>query len=123
MDSQIEIAIPGSNLNPDCSFCHELNLSSIEPPSIRMQTTPDVFEIWDQNLYGSESNMDHSYKRVNVRLVVQSRVVGIQDQNLHDSESNFDHIYEGGNLRPIVMRVVKIQDQNLYGSKSNIDHI
>ena len=48
-------------------------------------------------MYGSESNIDRFYKRVNVRSVVipQSSVVEVQDQNLHGSEPNIDQIYEG----------------------------
>ena len=120
-DSQIDIAIPCSNLNSDCSFHHEVNLSSIEPPFNRMQMIPGVLEIWDQNLYGSESNIDRFYKGGNMRLAVipQNRVVEVRDQNLHCSESNSDQIYKGGNRRLMVMpqsRIVRVQDQNVYCS-------
>ena len=54
MDSQIEIAILISNLNVDFSFHPELNLSSIDPPSNRIQMIHGVFEFQNQNLYGSE---------------------------------------------------------------------
>ena len=40
-DSRIDLAFHTTNLNLDCSFCHELNLSPIDPPSNRMQMTPD----------------------------------------------------------------------------------
>ena len=45
VDSQIDTDIPRSNLNLDSSFHHELNLSSIEPFSNRMQTKHGVVEI------------------------------------------------------------------------------
>ena len=53
---------PGLNLTLDSSFCHGLNLSSTNPPSNRMQMTPDVIDIWDRNLYGPESNIDCIYR-------------------------------------------------------------
>ena len=69
VDSQIDIAILPSDLNLDSSFHHELNLSSIDPPSNRMQTIHGIVEIQNQNLYGSESNIDCLYKGGNVRLI------------------------------------------------------
>ena len=115
-DSQIDTAIQRSNLNLDPSFHHELNLSSIEPPSSRMQTVHGVVEILDQNLYGSESNIDCFYKVGNVRLKVipLSRIGEVRYLNLHGSESYIDEIHEGGNGRPLVMpqsRIVRVQDQ------------
>ena len=58
---------------------------------MQMQRTPDIVEIWDQNLHGSESNIDRIYEGGNMRSVVipQIRVVKVQDQNLFASESNF----------------------------------
>ena len=63
-DSQIDIAFPRSNLIPDCSIHQELNLSFIQPPfnRMQMQMTPDIGEIQDHNLYGSESNIDCIYQ-------------------------------------------------------------
>ena len=110
MDSQIDIAILPSDLNLDSSFHHELNLSSIDPPSNRMQTIHGIVEIQNQNLYGSESNIDCLYKGGNVRLIgiPQSRILEVGDQNLHGSESNFDQNYKGGNGRPLVMPLNRI---------------
>ena len=53
-----------------------------------------VVEVQDQNLYGSDFNIDRIYKGGNMRLVVmpQSRVVKVWDQNLYGSESNIDNI-------------------------------
>ena len=65
-DPGIDIAILHTNLTLDCSFHYELNLSTINPPSNRMKMTPDVVAIWDQNLYGPESNIDCIYKGGNV---------------------------------------------------------
>ena len=50
----VDVAIPHSDINLDSSFHHELNLSSIDPPSNRMQTIHGVVEVQNQNLYGSE---------------------------------------------------------------------
>ena len=57
-DSQIDIAILWATLSLECFFRHELNLSTINPPSNRMQMTSEVVEIRDQNLYGPESYSD-----------------------------------------------------------------
>ena len=80
-----------------------------------------LVEIWDQNLYGSESNIDHIYEGGNVRPVVmpQSRVTKIQDQNLYGSESNIAHIYEGGSLRLVALP--QGRDQRLLSPGRNID--
>ena len=66
-DSQVDIAIPRSNLILDSSFRNELNLSTINPPSNRMQMTPDVVEVRDQNLHVQESNINRIYEGENVR--------------------------------------------------------
>ena len=108
-DSQIDMAIPCSDLNLDSSFHPELNLSSIDPPSSRMQMIHGVVEIQNQNLYGSESNVDCLYKRGHVRSIgiPQSRIVAVRDQNLHGSESNFDQNYKEGNGRLLFMSQIE----------------
>ena len=95
-DSQIDIVIPCSDLNLDSSFHHDLNLSSIDPPSNRMQTIHGVVEVRNQNLYGSESNIDCLHERGSVRSIgiPQSRIVEVWDQNFYGSESNLDCLYE-----------------------------
>ena len=108
------MAIRCLNLNSDSSFHHELNLSSIEHPSNGMQTIHGVVEIRDQNLCGSESNIDCLYEGENMRPIVipQSRVIEVRDQNLHGSESNIDR-------RPLITprsKIVSVQDQNVYCS-------
>ena len=51
----------------DSIFCNELNLSSINPPSNRIQRSIDVVEIEHQNVYGPESSSDCINVRGNVR--------------------------------------------------------
>ena len=93
-DSRINTAILFSALNLDSSSHHELNLSFIEPPSSRMQTMHSVVEIQDQNLYGSEYNIDCFNEGGNMRLIItpHSGIGEVWGQNLHDSKSNIDQI-------------------------------
>ena len=99
MNSRVDIAIPHANLTLDCSFCHKLNLSTISPPSNRMQMTPNVVKIQDQNLCGPESNKDCNYEGGNVRLFAQHQgrdhiLPGpgqIIDKNLH-RENTYDNV-------------------------------
>ena len=58
IDPQIDLAPSLPNRNSDSVFCNELNISTIDPPSKRMQKTLEVIEIEDQNLCGSQSNAD-----------------------------------------------------------------
>ena len=55
---QSDLAPSPPNRNSDSVFCNELNLSAIDPPNNRMQRTLESIEIEDQNLYGSQSNVD-----------------------------------------------------------------
>ena len=59
-DPQIDMAISHSSWVSDIVFHNKLNLSSINPPSNRVQRSIDVIEIEDQNVYGSESNFDRT---------------------------------------------------------------
>ena len=58
IDLQIDLARFSPNGNSDSVLNSELNLSTIDPPSNRMQRTLEIIEIEDQNLYGSQSNID-----------------------------------------------------------------
>ena len=62
-----------------------------------MQRIHGVIEIWDQNLYGSEFNINCFYEGGNMRSIVipQSRAIEVLDQNLHGSNAYLDRIYEG----------------------------
>ena len=93
-DSQIDIPIPRSDLSLDSSSHHELNLSSIDPPSSRVQTIHGFIEVRNQNLYGSESNIDLLYEGGTVRStgIPQSRIIEVRNQNLYGSESNINHL-------------------------------
>ena len=109
-DSQIYIAILHANLNLDCSFCHELNLSTIDPPNNRMQMTPNIVEIRVQNFYGPESNIDCIYKWGNVRDQILPSPGRNIDRNL-PRENIYDNIHGEGN------------NQNLYGYHLTRDNI
>ena len=67
VDSQIDIAILRANLNLDCSFHYELNLSKIDPITNRMQMTPNIVKIWDQNLCDPDSNIQCIFEGGNMR--------------------------------------------------------
>ena len=56
IDLQISLAPSHPNPNSDSVFRNEMNMSTIDPPSNRMQRTLEIIEIDDQNLYGSQSN-------------------------------------------------------------------
>ena len=58
IDPRIDLEPSPSNHNSHCVFRNEFNLSTIDPPSNRMQRTLAVIEIEDQNLYGSQSDTD-----------------------------------------------------------------
>ena len=58
IDPRIDLVPSPPNRNSECVFSNELNLSTIDPPSNRMQRTLEVIEIEDQNFYGSQSNTD-----------------------------------------------------------------
>ena len=62
-----------------------MNLSAINPPSIRSQ---GVIEVWSQNLYGSEPSINHTFEGGNMRLIqaTMGNVFQIQNQNLYSSE-------------------------------------
>ena len=68
-DPQIDMAPSLPNQNLDSVFRNELNLSTINPPSNRMQRTLEVIDIEDQNLCGSQSNIDCITVGGNVRPV------------------------------------------------------
>ena len=55
IDQQTGLAPFPQNCNSDSVFLNELNLSSIDPPSNRMQRSLEIIEIENQNLYGSQS--------------------------------------------------------------------
>ena len=48
-------------------FRNELNLSSINPPSSRLQRLIDVIKVEDQNVYGPESNFEYINEGGNMR--------------------------------------------------------
>ena len=50
IDPRIDLVPSPPNRNSECVFSNELNLSTIDPPSNRMQRTLEVIEIEDQNL-------------------------------------------------------------------------
>ena len=58
INPQIDMASPHWSQISDSVIQNELNLSSINPISNRMQRSMDVIEIQNQNMYGSESNFD-----------------------------------------------------------------
>ena len=62
------------NPNSDSVFRNLLNLSTIDPPSDRMQRTLEVIEIEDQNIYGSQSNADYITIGGNLRPSVLHQV-------------------------------------------------
>ena len=65
-----------------------MNLSVINPPSSRSQ---GAFEVWNQNLYGSEPSIDCVFEGGNMRLrcVLPGITLEVQNQNLNVSESSF----------------------------------
>ena len=82
VDPQIDMAPSLSCQTLDSIFCKKLNLSTINPLSIRMLRTLEVVEIEDQNLHGSESNIDCINVGGNVRPFALHQV---RDQILPDS--------------------------------------
>ena len=74
INSQTDMAPSHSSQLSDSVFCYELNLSSINPPSNKMQRLMDVIEIEDQNAYGPESNFDCINVGGNMRSFVLHQV-------------------------------------------------
>ena len=124
MDSQIDMPIPRSDVSMESSPPHEMNLSTINPPSTGIH---GIALVRRQNLYGSEPNIDRVYEGGNVRLigVPLNRTIEVRNQNLYGSESSIDRLYEGGNPRSIAIlqnRIIEVRDQTLHGSTSNLNH-
>ena len=83
----------------------EVNLSTIDSPNNRMQKTVENFQVENQTLYGSESNLSYGEGRVseiskNKRMSTNARV---GDQNLYGPGPSGEITYEEGNLRQIAM--------------------
>ena len=101
-------------------FRNELNFSSINPPSNRMQRSMDVIEVENQNLYGSESNVDCIYTGGNVQWLAFHQV---RDQILLDPElffgGNADRDNINGNYRNQVSDQI-LSDHNPIRSDMNI---
>ena len=58
IDLQNDLAPSPPNPNLNSVFCDKLNLSTISPPNNRMQRTLGNFEVENQNLNGSQSNVN-----------------------------------------------------------------
>ena len=97
------MAPPHSSQISNSVFRNELNLFSINPPSNRMQRSMDVVEVENQNMYGSESNVDCINTGGNVQSLPLHQV---RDQLLHDPKlifgGNANRDNTNGNYRNLV---------------------
>ena len=67
------------NLNQNRVFRDELNSSTIEPPNNRMQRTVENIQVENQNLYGSQSNVNSI---VIGKISIPSVLQQVRDQTL-----------------------------------------
>ena len=58
IDPQNDLAPSPPNCNLNRVFCDKLNLSTIDPPINRMQRTLENIQVENQNLYGSQPNVN-----------------------------------------------------------------
>ena len=58
INPQNDLAPSPPNRNQNRVFRDELDLSTIEPPNNRMQRTVENIQVENQNLYGSQSNVN-----------------------------------------------------------------